>query len=284
MCVCAQPGDLLTYTIRSIVAQKLPNNFSIRLIVADLDGSAARRGDIERICLAARLKHEYVPISGAGLAQARNHCLYIARNRWVAFIGATQLALDDWLAELVNRRSAHEAVIGVSEAVYDSGTVRPWLIAGDYHSRRAGASDAMLDAASNMLLDRVFLMANSIRFNEDFGHIEGDGALFLRELRDHGARVGFAAAATLYDPVRGERASLVWLLRRHFRAGTIDYLISRRSGQKLGATVAHAMVSLACTLLLLPLSPPLGRQLLASAHHCGKLAGIWGGPRSKDAG
>lgn len=91
-------GGILTNAIASIIAQNLPNNITVVIVVVDDDSPVPATDDLQGIVLPARFSCEIVLQENGGPGAARNRALDVLERKnvdWVAFIDSD----DVWKAD-----------------------------------------------------------------------------------------------------------------------------------------------------------------------------------------
>lgn len=278
--ICTFRRESLSETLRSLAAQDLPIGMRMRVIVADNDAVDVRRGAIEVEARALGLDLEYIHAPERNISRARNACLDAAKSGWLAFIDDDEVARRDWLKRLLAKRAGQQIVFGVSVASYPDSKIPKWIAAGDFHSNRLSGNDADWNGyTANVLIDRSFVAAHNLRFDEALGQTGGEDTRFFFDAKIAGARFGYAPEAIVDEVTSLERASFRWLALRRFRSGQIHYLLLCEQGKGVtGAILAAAKAGacLAAALVTLPRPAHAGAHALRGALHVGVVAASFG--------
>ena len=214
-----QRPDGLSRLLPALVAQAAEVGARIVVVDNDPDGRAephVRHWASRGVC--------YVHEPRPGLAAGRNCALNAARHADVlVFIDDDEVPSSGWLGELVRgwERWRCAAVTGPVRAVFD-GQADPWILASGVFERRRLPTGAQVAGAAtnNLLLDVAHVRALGLTFDERFGLTGGEDTMFVHDLLRRGGTIRWCDEAEVHEPVRPDRASRRWVLRRMFRAGT----------------------------------------------------------------
>ncbi|MEM7709294.1 MAG: glycosyltransferase family 2 protein [Pseudomonadota bacterium] len=263
-------------TLRSLDRQVLPDDVSMRIIVADNDETPSGRAAVEGTGLAV----EYVHAPARNISIARNAGLEAAGNAdWIAFLDDDEIAPPDWLTLLLARAKemGADAVFGPAVAQYGPETP-DWMRDLDLHSnrpeRRGGT--VMTGHTCNALLRWAGTDWTTQRFDLARGTSGGEDTAFFFAIHRMGARFEVCDAAEVHERVEPKRLSLGWLARRKFRSGQ-SYAASETSATgrlRLAATAAgKTVICGAGALLTAPAATRRNFWLLRGAMHLGVIAG-----------
>lgn len=277
VCICTFRRTSVIETLRSLSHQTGLERSALRVLIVDNDDTDVQADWIKSEARLANLNFEYIHAPARNISIARNAALDRAETRWIAFIDDDELATSSWLHTLLETRHGHQAVIGDSIAVYPN-YLPSWLRKCDFHSNRI---KARLDNAytSNALLDNEFIRKNKLRFRIDLGQTGGEDTFFFRELSNAGGSIRHCPEAIVLEPVRDERATMRWVLRRKFREGqTHAYLLEvhdPKSFRVLFLTAgAKCVISFLAALASLPGTPKSRQWLARGTLHAGALSFI----------
>lgn len=168
----------------------------------------------------------YVHEPRPGIASARNRGLAeTADSEVVVFIDDDERPQPGWLAALMAlyRSSGAQAVAGPVLSVFE-GDLDPWIVAGRFFERRRHSTGTSLAVAAtnNLLLDRAFVEAKQLSFDEAFGLSGGSDSVFTRQLVKSGGQILWCDEAVVVDVVPAARATRGWVTRRAFRMGNTE--------------------------------------------------------------
>lgn len=282
VCICSYLRPQIVETLAAVAGQTGIEPGRIRVVVADNSLSGESRDRVLQSRLQFGLNLLYVHAPANNISLARNACLDAARGRWIAFLDDDELPSANWLAALLEEaeRGHWDAVLGPVNAIYPAGS-RRWLSHGDFHSARPVWAGDRIETGytGNVLFERALPLKWGLRFRIQLGKSGGEDEDFFYRFNDVGGRIGFAPEAIVYERVDPNRASLVWLLRRNFRAGQSHGARLRRrnhvfgdsalAGAKAGACLLGAVIHVAA-------ASRRYRYLIRTALHLGVFARLLG--------
>lgn len=276
--VCTYRRESLAETLRSIAAQTLPLGAGVRVIVADNDETPSARARVTAEAAALGLDCFYVHAPAHNISVARNACLDAARADLLAFIDDDERATPGWLAALLARldETGADAVLGPARAEYPADAPA-WAARADLHSTRPPVTEMAAirtGYSCNVLLSLPAFAG--LRFDPALGRSGGEDDVFFAEAVRHGARIAYAPAAVVDDPVPAARLALRWLWRRSFRNGQ-TYARTRLAGggdrlALLPVAAGKAGVCFAGAALMLPAPARWRRLAIRGALHLGACA------------
>lgn len=205
----------------------------LELIVVDNDAE----GSAEPIVDDARPRHpwpvHYEVEPRRGIPVARNRALEVASSRvdFVAMVDDDEIATPRWLGELLTTAIEYQAaaVAGPVRPEYREDVPRWVRRAGFFEPARRETGSALPYAwTGNVLLRTSALERLECWFDEDWTSTGGSDVEFFLRLNAAGGQIVWAERAEAYERVAGERASLRWLLRRHYRNGINLARLGRR--------------------------------------------------------
>ncbi|MEA2736874.1 MAG: succinoglycan biosynthesis protein ExoM [Acetobacteraceae bacterium] len=285
ICVCTYRRVSIVDTIHSIAAQRISQNFRIRIVIADNDDTPSAKDIVRNECTGLSLNYCYVHAPARNISVARNAALDAATAPLIAFIDDDEIATPTWLAGLLECHATTGATIvfGPVQAVYGDGPA--WLRQADLHSirpafRRGGAIDT--GYTCNVLLDRAAMteQMRGCRFDPALGRSGGEDTFFFHQLYSLGARCAFTEAALVHENVPPHRGRLRWLLQRSFRSGqtharVLQLTTNRKSRLVLIATAKFSYCLVAAAVHAT--SPARWRRMaVRAALHAGVICRIAG--------
>lgn len=219
--VCTFRRASLDATLASIAGQLLPDEVSVRVIVADNDVAPSAQALVTAAADRLGLSCRYIHAPSRNISVARNACLDGATADLLAFIDDDEIATPGWLAAMLARldETGADAVLGPARARYPQGAP-DWVVAADLHSTRppiTRTEDIRTGYSCNVLLRRDAFAGR--RFDVALGRSGGEDDVFFAAAVRDGARIAYAPGAVVDDPVPLARATLGWLCRRSFRNG-----------------------------------------------------------------
>lgn len=283
--VCTFRRPAVAETLASLGRQTLPDNLSLRVIVADNDEEPSAECTVRTAAAEHGLEVVYVHAPARNISLARNACLAAASGDFLAFLDDDEVASPGWLAALAEEasRGGWDAVLGPVKAVYGEGAP-PWLAAGDFHSTAPVRVDGRIlkGYAGNVLIRRAAIQRLGLDFDLARGRQGGEDDDFFYRLTDGGGTIGYAPEALAFEPVPPGRASLTWLLKRSFRTGQTHgaRLETRFTGAarivQAGLASAKAGLCAAGAAASAPFPAQRSRWLVRGSLHAGVVARLAG--------
>lgn len=285
--LCTFRRPQVAETLRSLARLNMPENYAIRIIVADNDDEPSAKALVEQTTKAEGLHVSYIHAPARNISLARNACLEVAQAPYFAFIDDDEIADQHWLTALAETLESADAdvVLGPVEAVY--GPDAPdWMVKGDFHATNPVwvNGEIITGYSCNVLFKREADCLKGLRFRLDLGKSGGEDDVFFSGVYSAGGKIAFAPAAWVREAVPPHRAQFGWLFKRRFRFGQTHALLLReRQGDKLAVRAkSFAMAAVkagVCTLVaVLTFWHPVKTRfwLLRGALHMGVMAGATG--------
>lgn len=209
--------------VRSVFAQQGAPAFEVVLVDNDADASAAAVAT--RLAAMAPVPFRYAVEPAAGVANARNTAVGLARGAHIAFLDDDEVALPGWLAGLHAAQVATGAdvVFGPIEAVLGPGAAEPRSHFQTFFSRRMPPGpDRLIDkpwGCGNSYLVRATTLTSERPFDASTNETGGEDDLLFQAVRARGGTFGWASGALVHEIVPDDRASWTYLTRRAFSYG-----------------------------------------------------------------
>lgn len=283
--ICTYRRPAVVATLKSLFEMDIPQDVSVRLIVADNDEEPSAQASIDNLRETSPFEIEYVHCPKSNISIARNACLSACTADYLAFIDDDETAPKEWLAELLMtaRASGAEAVLGPVTAIYKTN-VPNWMRKGDFHSTFPVwvNGEIITGYTCNTLLRMNAPSIAGRRFALSLGQSGGEDTHFFSHMHAEGGRIAYAEKAMLSEPVPDTRASFMWLAKRRFRSGQTHgrLLAEKKPGLRRVAQVAiaGAKVAACAGMALLTCFDAVRRtrQLLRVALHMGSVSGAVG--------
>ncbi|WP_296479167.1 glycosyltransferase [Roseinatronobacter sp.] len=229
VCICTFRRDSVTEAIRSVAAQVLPKDVTLRLVVADNDDAPSAKGRV--LHSGAEMPIIYVHAPARNISIARNACLEAAQGEFVAFLDDDETAPPDWIATLWSclQDSGADAVFGPARAVYPPDAP-DWITRNDFLSNLPQQRGGAVETGHTC---NVLMRKPELRFREDLGRSGGEDTDFFFRLGRKGFRFAICEQAIVHEVVDPRRLRLRWLADRRFA-----------EGRHYGATAPHGRMSL----------------------------------------
>lgn len=221
--VCTFRRDFLFNTLKSLESLVVPDNASLRVIIADNDTRDHIRRRIDAFSEGFPYAIEYIHAPSKNISIARNACLEFSEADYLCFLDDDELARPDWVEELLRVQSTSGAgvVLGPVAANYPP-EAPAWMVANDFHSTRPHDDGNIATGhCGNVLLDLCDPRIKGRRFDLSYGRTGGEDVDFFFQLHREGVRIVLAESACIDEPVTPERLSAKWLLKRRHRTGKI---------------------------------------------------------------
>ncbi len=266
LCICTFRRASVADTIASGMAQRLPQDVALSVIVADNDDTPSAQALVDRTGIPVT----YLHAPARNISTARNACLDATRSDWVAFLDDDETAPPDWLATLLAcaLETGADAVFGPSRALYPAGAPA-WITTNDFHSNRPAPRGRAVETghSCNVLMRRP---PPDLRFDPALGRSGGEDTDFFFRLHRRGARLAVCNAAEVTEPVAPHRLSFRWLAERRMAEGQ-HYAIAaaRPRPLLLAGALAKATASAALALPHLTNRPRLAYWTLRALFHLG---------------
>lgn len=282
VCICTYKRPELIATLESLENQCLPEDVTVKIIIADNDEVDSARERVEHFALSSRYDIQYVHAPKHNISIARNACLDHVDCNWVAILDDDEVASESWLNDLVScqKVSKVDVVFGPVIAQYPD-TAPGWMQAGDYHSNKPVRRDGVVQTGHtcNMLMRWERNDVREQRFLLDKGRTGGEDTEFFFRLWRMGLKLEICEAALIYEPIQTNRLNFNWIKKRKFRSGQ-SYAyhstdLSIISKLKLGVlSVVKVLYCLAMTLVKIANPNKYKFWLLRAYFHAGVMAGV----------
>lgn len=280
VCICTFRRDSVTQAIRSVAAQVLPKDVTLRLVVADNDKIPSAKGRV--LGSGAGIPVIYVHAPAGNISIARNACLDAAQSDFVAFLDDDETAPPDWISKLWSclKHSEADAVFGPALAIYPDDAPE-WITRNDFLSNLPQQRNGRVETGHTC---NVLMRKPELRFRDDLGRSGGEDTDFFFRLSREGARFAICADAVVHELADPRRLRLRWLAERRFAEGRHYGTTARRWRVALFAgSSAKALYS---ALRALPhLANPTGLAFwgLRSVFHAGVCFGALAGVSGRKA-
>ncbi|MBF9030314.1 glycosyltransferase [Rhodobacterales bacterium HKCCE3408] len=285
VCICTFRRDSVGDAIRSVLAQEVDAEVSIRIIVADNDDAPSARERVAALAEAASLPVAYLHCPARNISVARNAALEASEARYLAFLDDDEIADPGWIAALLRRaeETCATVILGPVEARYADGAPR-WMRRAAIHDTAPVIvrGEIRTGYTCNVLIDRARPEIRALRFEPALGRTGGEDTAYFTALHRIGGTIASATDAHVREVVTPERASFGWLARRRFRMGQVHARVvlgDTSDGRWRAVTLAAAKL-VACGGLALLSIPDAARRnpaILRGCLHAGVISGLVGG-------
>lgn len=285
VCICTFRRASVVDAVKSVLAQRLPEDVRLSVLVVDNDVTPSAAALIESLAKTADVPLRYAHRPSGNISIARNGALELSEARYLAFLDDDEVADPNWLAALLEaaRTSDADVVLGPVHAVYPAETP-DWMRMLDLHSTRPVEVKGQIRTGytCNVLIDRESHALDGLRFDLSLGRSGGEDTVFFAEVHSSGGRIAQAEDAVVREDVPVDRARFAWLARRRFRMGqTHGRLLAGDRARKVQGqhmALAGAKVLYCAGAALLAFASPARRNaaVLRGCLHLGTITGLCG--------
>jgi succinoglycan biosynthesis protein ExoM len=241
---CRNPGGLRK-TLDSVLAQE--TEYDVQVAVIDNDAGQQGRAVVESYPAPI----SYVPEARGGIPFARNAIITTFLESGcdhLLMIDDDEMASKNWIDALVGTlRQGADVVAGPVVPVI-LGTLPPGVLEQDYTKSQLPVLEGVerVDSTANIGMSRAFLLrCEGHFFDEGYAMSGGSDSEFLRRTARMGARHAFADKGLVHEDIGPSRLSQDWLLKRHFRNGTVYGRVTTEQKGRIKAMVTLGPRSLA---------------------------------------
>jgi len=216
-------NDALKDTILSCLQQKAHDGGVFEIVV--VDNAPDRNAEllvnsIDAQGIPLRYFHEPRP----GISHARNRCIAEARGEFIAMIDDDEVAVPDWLFNLMQTQKASDAdvVFGPVHPRFDSPPTEDenFLTAFyTYSLPLTTGSKVGVRATNNALVRRSVIGGSGEPFDTKLGLTGGEDTLFFSKLKANGAQFVWSAEAIVSELIPADRLNRSKIWHRAFQRG-----------------------------------------------------------------
>jgi glycosyltransferase involved in cell wall biosynthesis len=217
-----RPGGALA-AVRSVLAQK--DAPALEIILVDNDANQSGKAIADQLAReAGQTPFTYAVEPAAGVANARNKAVGLARGTFIAFLDDDEVATPNWLANLIKAQTqtAADVVFGPIEARLPAEHNVPHTYFQNFFSRRLDGPTRLIDipyGCGNTLLRRDTVLTKAEPFNPAANETGGEDDILWRDVVASGGTFGWAQDAWVYEDVPPSRATWAYLTKRAFAFG-----------------------------------------------------------------
>lgn len=212
-------------SVRSVIGQIGAPRFEIILMDNDRGASAQASADIlAQEAKAKQIDFTYAIEPEAGVANARNSAVKLAKGKFIAFLDDDEVALENWLEMLVaaQNETKAEVVFGPIEARLEQGYQEPHDFFKVFFSRLLEGPNRIIEkpyGCGNCLLAVAATKELPQPFNPMTNDTGGEDDLLWAYIASRGGKFGWAEKAWVYEDVPKNRATWGYLTLRGFAYG-----------------------------------------------------------------
>jgi hypothetical protein len=216
-----RPQGLAT-AMASVVGQQGVDAADLELVVVDNDAVPSARAAVEALKAPFPVAYVHEPV--AGVANARNAAMAVARGQFIAFLDDDEEAPPHWLAALLEVQACFDAdaVFGpVRGRAPDTIKLhRPYL--ESFFSRHGPAEAGLLEdyyGCGDSLVRRSAMPDPVKPFSALRNFIGGEDDMLFGQMKAAGARFAWAPQAWVWEDPIPDRLSLRYAIPRAFAYG-----------------------------------------------------------------
>lgn len=252
--------------IESVFAQENAPSFEILLV--DNDHNRSCLTVAEELAKQSPVPFHYAVEGAAGVANARNTAVGLAKGRFIAFLDDDEVAKPHWLANLTaaQEQTKADVVFGPIEARLPATSAEPRSYFKDFFSRILDGETRVINepyGCGNSLLNRETVLRGPTPFNPRTNETGGEDDLLWADVRARGGTFGWAKDAWVYEDVPESRATWAYVTRRSFAYG---HHTSAQWHEGVNPSLPKLVYSMMRGLLQIALMAPLGAFLWVIRH------------------
>ncbi|MGX9418463.1 glycosyltransferase family 2 protein [Vibrio sp. WJH972] len=220
VCACTYKREHLKDTLESLDALTVPENAEIEIVIVDNDPNQFGKAIVEEFSAHSTLPVNYSFAGKRNISFARNQCIENANGEWVAFLDDDEVADSEWLVNLLQTATDHDADIAWGQVVSLYYPETPeWIIEGGFFERTIHETGKVLStcAANSTLVKRSAI--NDQRFDLSYGLSGGEDSEFFNRLHLNGAKIVYCKEAKVSEYIEHNRLNIEFLKARKYRIG-----------------------------------------------------------------
>jgi succinoglycan biosynthesis protein ExoM len=230
--------------VRSVFEQVGAPSFEVLLV--DNDGGQSCAPIAAHLEREANVPFRYAVEGSAGVANARNTAVGLAKGTFIAFLDDDEVAKPNWLADLVKvqQQTNADVVFGPIEARLPEAAAQPRSYFQLFFSRHLEGESRLIDkpyGCGNSLLKRETVLKGATPFNPSTNETGGEDDLLWHDVRSWGGTFAWAKDAWVYEDVPESRASWAYLTKRAFAYGHNTTSQWYESNERSYVQVAYSM-------------------------------------------
>lgn len=196
----------------------------IEVVVADNDPAGGARNYVERVAKTAPLPVIYTHIPKAGVSNARNGALDVARGRFIVFLDDDMEATEGWLKSLLRVSEVHQAglVFGAVIASMPKPDDPFNAYMEPFFSRVLDKPEGLVNkylGTGGSMLDLTLCQIPNPPFDTSKNEIGGEDDFLFAHLVETGTKVAWSPHSIAHEHVPASRATPKYLWTRNFAFG-----------------------------------------------------------------
>lgn len=214
--------QLLKKLLESLLNQKLDNNISLEIVIADNNPEGSAKSIVEEFLNNNRIKIKYFIQPEKNISLTRNVCLQNAEGDYIAFIDDDETADEYWLKNFLSCLTTFKAdgAFGYVEPVFDK-RIPLKLQKREYYFSPINetGSSAKFFFTTNAIVRTSLINSEKIAFDPSYGLTGGEDVHLFERLKRKGATFIYCKEAITYEFIPFERGNLRYLYNRAQRGG-----------------------------------------------------------------
>jgi len=199
-------------------------NAMVEVVILDNDPKASARSTVQGLIKAGtRWPVVYGHEPNAGVANARNAALKLAKGKFIAFLDDDETATRNWLADLLQVQADTNAdiVFGPVEGRLEENAQHREYIESTFTRSGPENSGVIKEffGCGNTLFKRGVFFRDQPVFNPATNEIGGEDCELFSRVAEAGAVFAWAASALVYEEIPPDRATLRYNLIKAFAFG-----------------------------------------------------------------
>lgn len=215
---------MLENLLDSFVTLQKPDLLDLAFVIVENDQTPS----VEQIIIAKQQRSNYRFIyqleTRLGIPVARNRCVAISLAEGashIAFVDDDEVLPPDWLLNIwsyYKTQSRDSVIQGPVIPVFDKSA--PEHLKSFFGSKPHDTGTALhMCATNNVLVPMTLFQDLGLRFDESRPLAGGTDSKLFRQAKARGMPLVFCAEAPVLEEIPGDRTTLGWLTKRHFRVG-----------------------------------------------------------------
>lgn len=268
--------DLFEY-----IASKKNHYISTSILIADNSPNLDAKHLIDNVCKNIKIDIEYLHIKELGIPYVRNSILAKAKDNLLLFLDDDTRIRPSSIENLLEYYENTGAPIIVSKNIitFDGQNNKKIFRPNLHESTKLYIGDII---TSGLFLDLQNKSLQSIIFNTKLQFIGGSDYCFGIEVKEKNIPIAYCAECEIEEKYNGERATLAWDIKRHYRYGATFsyiniYILTKPNFEAIFKKIIYTTGKILIdTILALLGKRNLSSGLLYFSNLCGLLLGALG--------
>ncbi len=219
---------MLSEALNSIRKANLNLNYLIELLIVDNSSDFNSKVIINEFQKDFPIKIHYINELKKGYASSRNKALRAALKLnvdYISFIDDDEIVDKNWLLELVKSMEKYDADVVSSSVIQIFEKDTPKFIKNNFIFNRKNNKKTgrirKTAGAGNVLFTTEIMRKSGIYFDEQSNGMMGEDILFFSKVYENGYKIIWCNESIVYEKVPKDRATVDWILNRHWTNGYV---------------------------------------------------------------